>query len=167
MCYVFSNLYLNLQEEKLLPHDVCTRNDRAEDRVEVAAANDGKTHAQASQQYAWLYSGSICGGKDLPQKLLPWIQIWIIRSHIKEGQVYNPPQHGSNGYLRYQQPRDHMVARSSKPTGHLRRHNPPSAHRCFWRKKDAQRAELITQYETFEIYEEAYKEKIVLACKEA
>ena len=35
------------------------------------------------------------------------------------------------------------------------------------RKKEAQRAELITQYETFEEYEEAFKEKIVLACYEA
>ena len=32
------------------------------------------------------------------------------------------------------------------------------------RKKEAQRAELITQYEIFEGYEEAFKEKIVLAC---
>ena len=31
------------------------------------------------------------------------------------------------------------------------------------RKKEAQRAELITQYETFKGYEEVYKEKIVLA----
>ena len=36
-----------------------------------------------------------------------------------------------------------------------------------WRKKEAQRAELITQYETFEVYEEAFKEKIVLACDES
>ena len=35
------------------------------------------------------------------------------------------------------------------------------------RKKEAQRAELITQYETFEGYEEAFKEKIVLASDEA
>ena len=35
------------------------------------------------------------------------------------------------------------------------------------RKKEAQRAELITQYETFEGYKEAFKEKIVLASDEA
>ena len=35
------------------------------------------------------------------------------------------------------------------------------------RKKEAQRAELITQYKTFDGYEEAFKEKIVLACDEA
>ena len=35
------------------------------------------------------------------------------------------------------------------------------------RKKEAQRAELITQYKTFKVYEEAYKEKIFLACDEA
>ena len=34
-------------------------------------------------------------------------------------------------------------------------------------KKEAQRAEPITQYKTFEGYEEAYKDKIVLACDEA
>ena len=33
-----------------------------------------------------------------------------------------------------------------------------------WRKKEAQRAELITQYETFEGYGEAFMGKIVLAC---
>ena len=60
-----------------------------------------------------------------------------------------------------------MVARSPELTGHLRRHDPQSAHRCFRRKKEAQSSELITKYETFEIYEEAYKEKIFLACKEA
>ena len=35
------------------------------------------------------------------------------------------------------------------------------------RKKEAQRAELITQYETFEGYKESFKEKIFLACDEA
>ena len=35
------------------------------------------------------------------------------------------------------------------------------------RKKEAHSAELITQYETFEGYEEAFKEKIVLTCDEA
>ena len=35
------------------------------------------------------------------------------------------------------------------------------------RKKEAQCAELITQYETFEGYKEAFKEKIILACDEA
>ena len=35
------------------------------------------------------------------------------------------------------------------------------------RKKEAQRAELITQYETFEEDEKAFKEKIFLACVEA
>ena len=35
------------------------------------------------------------------------------------------------------------------------------------RKKESQRAELITQYETFEGYEEAFKEKIVFSCDEA
>ena len=34
-------------------------------------------------------------------------------------------------------------------------------------KKEAQRAELITQYEIFEAYEEAFKEKIILACDKA
>ena len=34
------------------------------------------------------------------------------------------------------------------------------------RKKEAQRAELITQNETFEGYEKAYKDKIFLACDE-
>ena len=33
-------------------------------------------------------------------------------------------------------------------------------------KKEAQRAELITQYKIFEGYEEAFKEKIVLLCNE-
>ena len=36
-----------------------------------------------------------------------------------------------------------------------------------WRKKEAQRAELITQYKTFEGYEESYKEKIFLSCDKA
>ena len=36
-----------------------------------------------------------------------------------------------------------------------------------WRKKEVQRAELITQYETFEGYKEAFKGKIVLTCDEA
>ena len=35
------------------------------------------------------------------------------------------------------------------------------------RKKEAQRAELIIQYETSKGYEEAFKDKIVLACDEA
>ena len=35
------------------------------------------------------------------------------------------------------------------------------------RKKEAQRAEILTQYETFQGYEEAYKEKIFLACDKA
>ena len=35
------------------------------------------------------------------------------------------------------------------------------------RKKEAQRAELITQYETFEGYEEAFMYKIFLACDKA
>ena len=35
------------------------------------------------------------------------------------------------------------------------------------RKKEAQLAKLITQYETFEGYGEAFKEKIVLACDKA
>ena len=35
------------------------------------------------------------------------------------------------------------------------------------RKKEAQRAELITQYKTFEGYEEVFKEKIFLTCDEA
>ena len=35
------------------------------------------------------------------------------------------------------------------------------------RKKKAQHAELITQYETFEGYEEAFKDKIVLDCDKA
>ena len=35
------------------------------------------------------------------------------------------------------------------------------------RKKEAQRSELITKYETFKGYEEAFKEKIFLACDKA
>ena len=35
------------------------------------------------------------------------------------------------------------------------------------RNKGAHRAELITKYETFKVYEEAFKEKIFLACDEA
>ena len=35
------------------------------------------------------------------------------------------------------------------------------------RKKEAQRAEIITQYETFKGYEEAFKYKIVFACDKA
>ena len=35
------------------------------------------------------------------------------------------------------------------------------------RKKEAQRAELITQYETFQGYEEAFKERIFLAYDKA
>ena len=35
------------------------------------------------------------------------------------------------------------------------------------RKKEVQRAEIITQYEIFEGYKEAFKEKIVLACDKA
>ena len=34
------------------------------------------------------------------------------------------------------------------------------------RKKEAQRAKLITQYETFKGYEEVFKDKIFLACDE-
>ena len=34
------------------------------------------------------------------------------------------------------------------------------------RKKEAQRAELVTQYETFKGYEESFKEKIFLDCDE-
>ena len=40
----------------------------------------------------------------------------------------------------------------------------PKISRC---KKEAHRAELITQYEIFEGYEEAFKDKIFLACDEA
>ena len=36
-----------------------------------------------------------------------------------------------------------------------------------WRKKEAQSAELITQYETFEGYKEAFKENIFLTCDKA
>ena len=130
-CYVSINLYLNLQEEKLLLHDVGTGNGRAEDRFEVAAANVRKTHVQASQQDEWWYSGSICRGKDLPRKLPPWIQIRILCRHLKEGKVYCPPQHGSNPSLCYWQHREHMVVFSSDPTGHLQQHDPPSEHIYF------------------------------------
>ena len=39
----------------------------------------------------------------------------------------------------------------------------PDVSRC---KKEAQHAELIIQYEIFEGYKEAFKDKIVLACDE-